>query len=374
MPSPDFNPTQSQNSNLSSSLAVSSSSYGSALGGGGGLGGKGVLGGGIPELLLPQAGGLYGSSSVGLYDSSYGGMMPMPINAPQITSEVEDKALVGQVYSYQVSANKLDGNNEGIIYSLEIAPNNMSIDSQSGLITWSPKRDDVGPKVIKLKVAGDDGMIATQSYQLNVIDDTTPPEDVTAFTVKAGDKSVVISWNQSADRVGDLAFYFLYIDSDNGYDEPIYLERDNISYQADGLNNNIAYTFKLTAIDHSNNESAGAVAFATPSLPQQPLIQQTYTTPFFRTQAAYTDFFNLGDATGGDFPAPYWTSWEWTKDPSPHSTWQLWNSWPINNDFYIPSWEKPDFQFKDIFQNFDNSWQRKTNNPFLEKTTNYYLR
>src|SRR3546814_2131120 len=59
----------------------------------------------------------------------------LPNTAPVITSEPPASAAIGETYSYQLAAG--DGEGQAIFFGLLAAPAGMTIDSETGLLTWT---------------------------------------------------------------------------------------------------------------------------------------------------------------------------------------------------------------------------------------------
>ncbi len=91
---------------------------------------------------------------------------PPKINSQPITEGIEDSS-----YSYQVLAS--DANDDNIIYSLIVKPVGMII-SSSGLISWIPDDNDVGPNPIRVQVS-DGTDTATQEFTIEVLEVNDPP-------------------------------------------------------------------------------------------------------------------------------------------------------------------------------------------------------
>ncbi|MFC0211038.1 fibronectin type III domain-containing protein [Paenibacillus chartarius] len=95
--------------------------------------------------------------------------------------------------------------------------------------------------------------------------DTVPPAAPTGLTAAPGNTTAQLNWN--ANTEGDLADYKVYVSANGGttWNAGISVGTAR-SYQATGLTNGQAYTFAVTAIDTSGNESPkSASANATPS-------------------------------------------------------------------------------------------------------------
>lgn len=98
--------------------------------------------------------------------------------APAITSVPDVEALAGRPYRYDVDATDPDG--DVLTYALTEGPAGASIDSATGLITWSPTAADVGTRTVTVRVEDGRGGSAEQQYVLSVI--TPPPNRPPVFT------------------------------------------------------------------------------------------------------------------------------------------------------------------------------------------------
>ena len=106
--------------------------------------------------------------------------------------------------------------------------------------------------------------LSSRMLTLTVIDTSTPgiPQNLRAVT---GDSMISLSWSPNSEP--DSIYYRIYMDTTSN---PLRLI-DSTSNSADttkivyGLNNNITYYFRLTAVDWSNNESGFSnEVYATP--------------------------------------------------------------------------------------------------------------
>ena len=95
-----------------------------------------------------------------------GCMLPIFGNeAPVIQSSPPLSAKLGDDYSYQVEA--IDDNDADLTYSLLLSPEGMTIDSSTGLLTWTPTEDQVGENDVTIKVSdGWNGI--TQDFSIEV--------------------------------------------------------------------------------------------------------------------------------------------------------------------------------------------------------------
>jgi hypothetical protein len=71
---------------------------------------------------------------------------------PQITSTPVIEATVGKAYAYNVVGMDLDAD-DVLEYSIVEGPQGMAIDSSSGMITWTPTKDQEGAQVVSIMVS-----------------------------------------------------------------------------------------------------------------------------------------------------------------------------------------------------------------------------
>ncbi|WP_114325998.1 RHS repeat-associated core domain-containing protein [Candidatus Colwellia aromaticivorans] len=132
------------------------------------------------------------SDAGGLTDSQEYTLTVANVNqAPEITSTPIVNTLAGQLYSYQVIANDIDG--DSLQFSLEAAPQSMLMSLDSGLLEWSPTEDEVGEHLVSIKVSDGNGGYDIQSFTLFVTsannqnlppnpENIAPPIKLTEFT------------------------------------------------------------------------------------------------------------------------------------------------------------------------------------------------
>ncbi|EKD26009.1 MAG: fibronectin type III protein [uncultured bacterium] len=99
---------------------------------------------------------------------------------------------------------------------------------------------------------------------INQNNDLISPEDVTNLNAIPGDRQVGLTWINSINSKNDLKDQLLYINNDSGFGEPISLGKVTNSRLITSLQNNLNYSFKITTIDISGNESAGKSISCTP--------------------------------------------------------------------------------------------------------------
>ncbi|GAJ14985.1 unnamed protein product, partial [marine sediment metagenome] len=105
-------------------------------------------------------------------------IFPIHNVAPVIISEPIITATEDQLYSYQVEAS--DYNGDTLTYSSIIKPEGMNIDSENGLITWTPTNDQVGINQVEVEIS-DGKKSITQSFEIEVINVNNPPQIFSYF-------------------------------------------------------------------------------------------------------------------------------------------------------------------------------------------------
>jgi len=126
---------------------------------------------------------------------------------PSITSTPSTIAFENYLYHYDVIAIDADGNS--LSYFLSVAPAEMSIDSVTGLITWSPVYSHIGTHTVVVTVQDGIGGEVSQQYDL-----TVTPRPNTAPSVSS---SPILSVMQS----DTYQYQIIAIDAEN---DPISFE------------------------------------------------------------------------------------------------------------------------------------------------------
>ncbi|HEY5665790.1 MAG TPA: putative Ig domain-containing protein, partial [Gammaproteobacteria bacterium] len=127
--------------------------------------------------------------------------------APSITSTPVTTATVGQVYNYDVDASDADG--DTLSYSLDTAPAGMTINSSTGLISWTPAANQVGNQYTIVRVDDGQGGAATQNFFVAVaVGNAAPTIDSSAVTTATEGEAYSYDVNAS-DADGDTLTYSL---------------------------------------------------------------------------------------------------------------------------------------------------------------------
>ncbi|MCW8999177.1 MAG: putative Ig domain-containing protein, partial [Kangiellaceae bacterium] len=101
--------------------------------------------------------------------------------APTITTTPDPDAVVSQQYIYDVDASDPEG--DSLAYSLNAAPNGMTIDSVSGVINWTPVSNQVGSQNVTVVVTDSVGNTGSQSFVIEVDNAINNPPVITSQPV-----------------------------------------------------------------------------------------------------------------------------------------------------------------------------------------------
>src|SRR5262249_22012838 len=92
---------------------------------------------------------------------------------PTVSSTAVTSAEVGTAYSYDVQSS--EEGSAGITYLLSTAPAGMTIDPNTGAITWTPTAAQVGSQNVVVQVVDAAGNGGTQTYAIAVTTTNDPP-------------------------------------------------------------------------------------------------------------------------------------------------------------------------------------------------------
>ncbi|MEM7390807.1 MAG: PKD domain-containing protein, partial [Verrucomicrobiota bacterium] len=116
---------------------------------------------------------------------------------PRITSIPRNGALLGEVYAYDVEAE--DPDEDPLTFSLTEAPFGMTIDTNTGLITWSPYTTGTFP--VEITVSDGRGGFAAQSYSLPVGTEPQPvnaPPAITSDPIQTASTNTLYTYDVEA--------------------------------------------------------------------------------------------------------------------------------------------------------------------------------
>jgi len=113
-------------------------------------------------------------------------------SAPVIESDPVTTAKEGAVYTYDVEAT--DPNGDTLTYSLTTGPDGMTINSATGVISWTPTEEQIGENEVEIEVS-DLYRSTTQSFTITV-DETLLASIVvlpTSMTLEIGESKAITS-------------------------------------------------------------------------------------------------------------------------------------------------------------------------------------
>jgi hypothetical protein len=190
--------------------------------------------------------------------------LDLPDSAPTITSSPAGVAYANLVYSYQV----LSTGNPESTYSLTTEPAGMTIDPNTGLISWTATSSQVGSYTVTVQASNYAGS-TTQTYTLSVV-----PSAPTGLTAKgASTSSIALSWNPVYDPAGvtyniteqkwvsngggkgSHGGHYVYTGIASGV--------TTTSYTVGGLTTGSSHTYYITAVDKATSIQTAPSAVAT---------------------------------------------------------------------------------------------------------------
>ncbi len=135
-------------------------------------------------------------------------------DAPTITSTAPTNAEEDMEYMYDVEAEDIDAGDE-LHYYLTDRPTGMTIDSETGMISWTPTNDDVGNHSVTVRVSDGNGGSATQSWQINVTNVNDAPVIISTAPTTAIEDEEYSYQLETNDIDGDTLSYSLLVSPDD---------------------------------------------------------------------------------------------------------------------------------------------------------------
>ncbi|MDR3108366.1 MAG: hypothetical protein LBU65_01585, partial [Planctomycetaceae bacterium] len=111
-------------------------------------------------------------------------------NLPRLQLPNSHYIEAGKPYEIQITATDKD-TSDTLTFTLTIAPDNMTIDKNTGIINWEPDASYVGKQVeVGISVSDNRGASSSGYFYLGITEQNTPPEikDIASQTVTAGTK------------------------------------------------------------------------------------------------------------------------------------------------------------------------------------------
>ena len=85
---------------------------------------------------------------------------------PYSQTKPDTGAIEDILYSFAIDANDIDGDN--ILYQLNTGPQNLSVDKNSGIVTWIPTQEQVGRHDITIEISDSRGATSEYSWSISV--------------------------------------------------------------------------------------------------------------------------------------------------------------------------------------------------------------
>ncbi|MES9854114.1 MAG: putative Ig domain-containing protein [Candidatus Thiodiazotropha sp. L084R] len=130
---------------------------------------------------------------------------PVFITTPSI------EAITEQFYQYDADAIDLQG--DVIHYSLSVSPAGMTIDSETGLVTWTPQLDQLGVYTVTVRAVDDGGMYDQQGYSLSVTEgaNINQAPQIISTPIDSGEENLAYAYDVEATDadVSDILTYEL---------------------------------------------------------------------------------------------------------------------------------------------------------------------
>jgi hypothetical protein len=130
-------------------------------------------------------------------------------DAPIITSTPNTAGFEDMEYTYDLDATDMDLG-DTLTYSLTTYPDGMTIDSATGMITWTPTNSQVGSNSVTARVVDENSALDIQSFSITVSNVNDPPE-ITQAAVTTATQDTLYLYNVAANDidVGDTLTYGL---------------------------------------------------------------------------------------------------------------------------------------------------------------------
>ncbi|UCD91654.1 MAG: MarR family transcriptional regulator [Methanobacteriota archaeon] len=136
--------------------------------------------------------------------------VPPPVNnPPRFTSNPEETARVGEVYSYQAIA--IDDDYDTLSYASVELPYGMMIDSNTGMVTWTPTSDQVGDNRVIITVS--DGKDTDQQTFFITVEtkEVRPPDNLPIIFGTVGIIIVAFASILGSTEWGRYGFFLFFL-------------------------------------------------------------------------------------------------------------------------------------------------------------------
>jgi len=188
--------------------------------------------------------------------------------SPTISSSPITSGAESQLYSYAVIAT--DPEEQSLIYSLVSGPNGMTMDPNSGVLSWLPGANSAGSYAIEIEVFDPEGLSDSQNYTLTIANTNEAPIALNQSQELAEDTSINLTLTGS-DPDGDALSYTIVTQPSNG---TLSGTAPNVSYQPNA-NFNGADSFTFKANDGGADSGIATVSLTINAVNDAPQITST---------------------------------------------------------------------------------------------------
>ena len=200
---------------------------------------------------------------------------------PVIASNPVTSAIKGQLYSYGVNATDPDG--DTLTYSLTTKPSGMTINSSTGLISWTPTSNGIFNVTVKVS----DGKLSdTQSFTITVEEQSLALNPVQLLSPSNGasvnTSTVQLSWNPVPNATG----YEVVYDTSSSFSNPIRRTVTTTYQTTNTLKDNTTYYWRVRAVVGGQYSPWSSVWSFTKGTPYSPVPPTNFTvTSYWNTTA-----------------------------------------------------------------------------------------
>ncbi|MCW8997585.1 MAG: putative Ig domain-containing protein [Kangiellaceae bacterium] len=195
---------------------------------------------------------------------------------PVITSSPVTEAFVRTAYTYAVTAT--DDQASQLSFVLNVSSTNMSIDPQSGLISWTPDASQLGDNAVTIEVSDETGLQSYQSYVINVgpepdsdgdgvvnSEDVYPDdpnrsqlESVTSLQVSQDNQELVVRWTDISNGTAIFGYHLEKSVLGQGFQRVYSVNLEGISnptieYRDQDVTNRSAYQYRVVSFSLSTD-------------------------------------------------------------------------------------------------------------------------
>ena len=125
------------------------------------------------------------------YDQSFSVEVICGNVPPIIESSPKTQALSDRLYTYHVHASDVD--DQLLYFEVLNGPDGLQINTESGLIRWTPTIQQIGPVGLTVQVSDNHGGVAIQTYELLVQDSASPTNPNDPNSAALGNRAPVIT-------------------------------------------------------------------------------------------------------------------------------------------------------------------------------------